>query len=430
MLRKRFALFALTAGLVAAACGDDDDTFTANPSEGAPVTVNSATAESSATDDSSRTPAATNTPESRESVAVRALFGGWPNTDSTTLTVDITEILQGCAGKDCIPALDVVDAVTIRNPNGGQAEFAPVSESNLLDQMPIAFITINGQTRGYPIHILTWHEVVNDKVGGVPVAVTFCPLCNTALSFERTVDGVVLDFGVSGLLRFSDLIMFDRQTESWWQQAVGEAIAGEHAGTTLVPISTSIVSFGDFKATYPDADLLTADTGFNRDYGFNPYVGYDSAGSRPFLFRGEIDDRRDALERIVALRFGEEQLAVPFLELNEARTANVVVGGTAVAVFWAAGTSTALGGSEIAAAADVGAAVAYSAVVDGEVLAFEAGTEEGTFVDDKTGSIWSIMGLAVAGPLEGTQLAPVEHTTQFWFSWAAFFPHTEIWFAG
>ena len=136
--------------------------------------------------------------------------------------------------------------------------------------------------RAYPLRYLTWHEIVNDTVAGVPVAVTFCPLCNTALVFDRRVEGAVLTFGVSGNLRHSDMVMFDRETESWWQQATGQGIVGEHAGTTLVPLVSWVESWESFREAHPDG-VVMAQPGSARPYGRNPYVGYDSS-ARPFLF--------------------------------------------------------------------------------------------------------------------------------------------------
>ena len=158
------------------------------------------------------------------------------------------------------------------------------------DREPVVLVEAGGETRAYPLRILTWHEIVNDVLGGVPVAVTYCPLCNSAVGFEREVEGQVLTFGVSGLLRNSDLVMWDRQTESLWQQISGEGIVGELAGTQLVFVPATIVSWETFREEFPEGTVLSQDTGFGRSYGINPYSFYDSA-SRPFLFSGEVDDR-------------------------------------------------------------------------------------------------------------------------------------------
>jgi hypothetical protein len=243
--------------------------------------------------------------------ALRAFQADWPRTDFSQRTVSLNEVFQGCPGADCIPALDAEGdgVVSIAAPRGGHARFTTIDDVDYEAQLPVAAVEHNGEARAYPLHILTFHEIVNDVLGGDPVAVTFCPLCNTAISFRREVGGDVLDFSVSGLLRNSDLVMYDRQTESWWQQATGEGIAGTHAGTQLEFVSTRILSWGDFAARFPDGTVLTEDTGFFSGYGRNPYISYDSS-SRPFLFSGEIDSRLPGLERVVALEAGDEAVAV------------------------------------------------------------------------------------------------------------------------
>ncbi|MFQ5875457.1 MAG: DUF3179 domain-containing protein, partial [Dehalococcoidia bacterium] len=186
----------------------------------------------------------------------------------------------------------------------------------LADNEPVISFELNGDARAYPIQVLIWHEVVNDVVGGVPVVVTFCPLCNTALAFERTLNSTVHDFGTSGMLRFSDLIMYDRQTQTWWQQIGGEAIVGELTGTRLKQLPASIVSWKAFRTSFPGGQVLSRDTGFARDYGRNPYTGYDDVNKPPFLFVGPEDDRLRPVDRVVTVSIGDEAAAYPFLELE------------------------------------------------------------------------------------------------------------------
>ncbi|MFQ5875455.1 MAG: DUF3179 domain-containing protein, partial [Dehalococcoidia bacterium] len=279
--------------------------------------------------------------------------------------------------------------------------------------------------RAYPIQIVTWHEVVNDVVGGVPVLVTFFPLCNTGIAFDRTVNGQVFEFGTSGLLRFSNLIMYDRTTETWWQQVGGEAIVGELTGTRLKLLPASIVSWEDFRTSFPNGQVLSRETGFTRDYGRNPYTGYDDIDSAPFLFVGPDDDRLRPVERVVTVSIGDEAAAYPFLELEMVPVVNDTVGGTPLVVFFTKGTLSGLDSSIIAASRDVGAGVVYSRVADGRELTFEADGD--LFMDNETGTSWNILGQAVQGPLSGTTLEPVLHANHFWFAWAAFKPDTTIW---
>ncbi|MCA9830116.1 MAG: DUF3179 domain-containing protein [Dehalococcoidia bacterium] len=365
-------------------------------------------------------------PASPSSTDGASRFPDWPETDFTRVEVNLDQVIRGCPGRDCIPPLDAEGAVSIPGERGGQAKFVSVAEAGIEPQMPVAAVVVNGEARAYPLHILTWHEIVNDNLGGVPIAVTFCPLCNTAISFDRRVGDETLDFGVSGNLRNSDLIMWDRQTHSWWQQATGEGIVGTHAGALLKVLATSIISFQDFQSAYPGALVLSEDTGIAREYGINPYEGYDSSGSQPFLFDGRIDDRLDALERVATIEHEGDFLALPFSALSTAGVANVTVGSAPFAVFWSAGTVSALGAANIASARDVGAAAVFDPRLDGQTLTFtQAGHAE--FRDDQTGSTWTITGRATEGSLAGKQLVAVSHTTQFWFAWAAFHPDTEIW---
>lgn len=416
------AVFAVSA-LTASACSSGDGS-------GSPTSesTSAATAASSSASPATATVAASPTVPPTPA-GPGAVWLDWPGTDFTKTTIDLADVIRGCPERDCIPALDADGAVSIELDATGIANFGPVSAANYPGNYPVAVLRLEGAVRGYPLHILTWHEIVNDRVNGVPVAITFCPLCNTALAFDRTVNGTVLDFGVSGNLRNSDLIMWDRQTESWWQQATGEAIVGELSGTVLKPLSLSVVSFEDFKADFPNAEILTTDTDMFREYGVNPYEGYDALGSTPFLFNGEIDPRMDGLERVVGLGTGgTEFLAVPFSALKEARVANVELAEVPIAVFWTPGTASALDAVDIASARDVGAASAYDARVDGQRLTFTA-AGDGRFQDAETGSTWDLFGVAREGSLAGKQLTPVVQTTAFWFAWAAFHAETEIWTA-
>jgi len=198
----------------------------------------------------------------------------WPDTDFSKSSVSFVEILSGGPPKDGIPALD-------------SAQFVPVSEDSAIPEMePVVTVELEGELpRAYPIRYLTWHEIVNDRIGDVPVSVTFCPLCNSALVFDGRYEGRELTFGVSGKLRNSDMVMYDRQTESWWQQFDGEAIVGELLGAELTQVPGWMESLGEFRARNPEGLLMVEPTS-RRPYGENPYAGYDSL-SKPFLYNGE-----------------------------------------------------------------------------------------------------------------------------------------------
>lgn len=335
-------------------------------------------------------------------------------TDFSKHTVPYSEILSGGPPKDGIPAID--------NP-----KYVSVSEADAwLDPVePVVLVRVGSEARAYPLQILIWHEIVNDTLAGKPLLVSFCPLCNTAIAFERQFDGQVLNFGTTGRLRYSNLIMYDRQTETWWQQATGEGIAGDYAGAQLTFYPASIVSWADFKAAYPNGTALSRETGYSRNYGANPYPGYDDVNQSPFLYRGkETPGQLVPMARVLTLALGGEAAAYPYATLASLGTVNDTVGGQRVVIFWAQGTASALDTSQIPAGRDVGAAVAYSAEVDGQLLTFEFA--DGVFRDKETGSTWDILGRAVGGALKGKQLTELPAINHFWFSWAAFRPETRI----
>ena len=244
--------------------------------------------------------------------------------------------------------------------------------------------------------------------------------------FRRTVDGEILDFGTTGALRNSNLLMYDRQTESWWQEFGGEGVIGHYAGRRLEQLYLSIVSWDDFKTAYPDGKVLSRPAS-GRPYGQNPYAGYDRPGSEPFLFSGEQDPRLPAVERVVAVERGSEAWAVSFTTLAEERVVSASVAGEDIVVFWMPGTASALDSGSIAAGRDVGAAGIFSSIgPDGATLTF-ATDADGRITDEQTGSEWDIFGRAVSGPLAGTQLEAVPgRSGQLWFSWAVYRPDTMV----
>jgi hypothetical protein len=335
-------------------------------------------------------------------------------TDFSRHTVSYREVFSGGPPKDGIPAIDAPKFVTVAE-----------ADEWLRPQEPVVLVQVDGDARAYPLQILTWHEIVNDTVGGLPLTVTFCPLCNTAIAFERTLDGRVLDFGTTGRLRFSNLLMYDRQTESWWQQAGGDAIAGELAGRTLTFFPATIVGWDEFKTAHPEGQVLSRETGFGRSYGRNPYIGYDDINSSPFLFRGpDTPDALPPMARVLTVDLNGAAVAYPYDVLAEVLVVNDVVGGQPLAVFWQPGVASALDSDTIAQGRDVGSAAAFSAQLDGRQLAFR--NEAGRIVDVETGSVWNLLGQAIDGELAGQQLAPVVGVNHFWFSWAAFKPETRI----
>jgi len=340
----------------------------------------------------------------------------FPKTDLSRHSVPYSEILSGGPPRDGIPAIDDPEFITVEEA---------AAQGWLRPREPVVVLEIEGDVRAYPLQILIWHEIVNDVVGGVPVAVTWCPLCNTAIVFDRRLEGMTLDFGTTGRLRFSNLVMYDRQTESWWQQATGEAIVGELMGKRLEFLPANVVSWQEFMETYPQGLVLSRDTGFDRPYGTNPYVGYDDSGRFPFLYRGPVvPGKLPPMARVLAVDLGGEAVAYPYEALRSLKVVNDTVGGEPIVVFWAAGVASPLDDPLTAEGRDVGTAVAYSRRVGERVLTFEPAGDR--FRDRETGSLWEHTGTAVDGPMKGERLRPVVAVNHFWFSWVAFRPQTRI----
>ncbi|MFQ5954696.1 MAG: DUF3179 domain-containing protein [Kiloniellales bacterium] len=273
----------------------------------------------------------------------------WPNTDFSKRSIAFEEILSGGPPKDGIPSIDDPEFVSAH----GEVELGP--------REPVIALTLNGDMRAYPLRILIWHEIVNDVVGGVPVAVTYCPLCNSAIVFDRRVGGRVLEFGTTGKLRFSDLVMYDRQTESWWQQFLGEAIVGELTGTRLKMLPVRVESFQRFKARALEAKVMGAKVQVPnrpgmRAYGRNPYVSYDSM-SQPFLYRGTYEGEIAPLAYVVAI--GDRAWALDLLRERGRIEADDLV------LTWEAGQNSALDAPQIADGRDIGNVVVQRQTADG-----------------------------------------------------------------
>lgn len=327
--------------------------------------------------------------------------------------VDFAEFLVGQV-KDGIPALI--------NPKMESIEFA---QRWLGDNAPVILVEIEGEARAYPLAILMWHEIANDEIVGVPIAVTFCPLCNSSIAYDRRLDDTVLIFGVSGLLRNSDMVMFDYETESWWQQLTGEALVGDYAGKLLDIVPSLVIDFASFAREYPDGLVMSRETDYQRQYGMNPYEAYDSLEGQPFLFDGELDDRLRSTENVLATLIEDIPKAYPFAILRENKLVNDIIGETPIVIFYQAGAASALDGAVIDESRDLGTAALYSRLLDGQTLQFKL-SDEGAIVDEATGSQWDVFGKAINGELAGKQLIRLNAFPHFWFAWAAFYPETEV----
>ncbi len=327
--------------------------------------------------------------------------------------VDPAEVTSGGPPPDGIPAID-------------EPKFEQASEVDwIADDEPVLALEIDGEQRAYPVQVLIWHEIVNDTLAGVPVSVTYCPLCNSALAFDRRVGDRLLTFGTSGLLYLSALVMYDRQTESLWSQIESRSIAGVLAGKTLDTIPVQTVAWEQWRSQFPAGSVLSRDTGHTRDYGSNPYAGYDNPDGTPFLFSGEPDPRLEPMTRVLGVERGGESVAVVLEELTSIGVTRLTVGDEPLTAWAVPGLASPLDAGTVADGYSVGATGVFDPRVDDRELTFEP-TDAGRFRDTETGSTWSLTGQAVDGRLKGEQLRTVSHLDTFWFAWAASQPDTTI----
>lgn len=324
------------------------------------------------------------------------------------------QVLSGGPPPDGIPSID-------------QPVFIEPEEADewLEPNEPVIWVEVEDSVRAYPLQILMWHEIVNDTIDGIPVTVTFCPLCNSSFTFEREVGEDVLDFGTTGSLYQGAMLMYDRQTHSLWAHFGGEALGGSLEGERLEIIPSSIVSWSEFQETYPEGIVLSRETSYDRDYGQNPYVGYDEADEPPFLFSGEIDGTYAPKERIVAVEVAGQAKAYLTDALAEEEVINDTELAEPVVLFFNEGTASGLDTASLASGREVGSTNVFFSEAAGEELEFYKDGDH--FKDRQTESTWNFFGEATAGPLEGETLTAVPFKLDtFWFAWAAYEPDTLI----
>jgi len=291
----------------------------------------------------------------------------WPQTDFSKRLVSLDEI-EFVLPKDAIAAIDhprfaPVDDILLEEAKPKRKRSwrrrMRISEDTLIlsERDPVISVEINGDARAYPLRIMIYHEIVNDVVGGAPVAVTYCPLCNHGVVYDRVIDGREVAFGVTGMLRKSDLVMYDGRTESWWQQYGGEAIVGAHAGRKLNRRVTRLESFASFMARYPRGRVLVPNDPRAARYGRNPYLGYDSE-RRPFLYRGGMPEGVRAMARVVAV----DGVAYSLTRL----ASSGIIEEDGLRLTWTKGQASALDAERVADGRDVGDVVVQRRNADGE----------------------------------------------------------------
>lgn len=316
-------------------------------------------------------------------------------TDGVLHTIPLEKIKSGGPPKDGIPSID-------------EPVFVAAADADFLsDSDTVIGLNLNGDARAYPLLILVWHEIVNDEVGGIPVAVTYCPLCYTSQVFERVIQGEAVEFGTTGKLYQSNLLMYDRLTDTYWSQVLGTAVKGPLSGDRLERVPFDIVSWGDWKVLHPETVVLSTDTGHIRSYGVDPYGTYYT-DPRIIFPVDNPDDRMHPKEIVIGLGLGGVHKAYRQADIESAVAINDSVGGTDVLLL----------------SMFPGNTRAFDRVLDGQVLSFVH--EDGRVTDLGSGSEWNYDGLAISGSLAGEQLERLAIEPGFWFEWATIYPDTLI----
>lgn len=338
-------------------------------------------------------------------------------TDTSKTEVDLNEF-TALMQPDGIPPID-------------DPQFMTVGESKevFFAHEPVIAIELNDEAKAYPLSILMFHEIVNDELGGELLAITYCPLCNAAMVFDRKVvikgDTTILDFGVSGMLRNSDMVMYDRQTESWWQQFIGESLVGELAGMSLDIHPSMMISLEKFIESYPNGKVLSTETGEDFEYGKNPYTDYDNIkNEQPRLYKGTVDDRLPAMARIINIRSKGKSKIYPVSIIKEKEVINDEYNDLKVVFFYDDGMTSVLDEKDITKSRKIGSVTVFEPLVNGRQLTFRKNKEK--FIDEETLSTWDITGTCVEGVLKGNKLRPLIHGNHFAFAWFAFEPECEI----
>jgi hypothetical protein len=312
--------------------------------------------------------------------------------------VPLDKIVSGGPPQDGIPSID--------NP-----KFVSIAEADqfLQDADQVVGLDLNGDIRAYPLQILVWHEIVNDIVGETPVAVTYCPLCFTNQVFNRTVDGKTVEFGTSGKLYNSNLVMYDRTSNSLWSQALGQAIVGKHAGVKLDRIPFDVAFWKEWKQLYPDTKVLSRDTGSTRPYGADPYGGYYTS-SELFFPVSNKDDRLGLKEIIIGLENSGLYKAYKLQQIEDSKVINDRIGNKSVALFSLYPFMVR----------------AFDSTINGQNVEFLYDQNSGKITDKQTGSEWNFDGISTAGAMTGKHLTRLPFDEGFWFEWVAFHPETEL----
>ncbi len=238
--------------------------------------------------------------------------------------IPASQIFSGGPDKDGIPSINAPKFIKARD-----ADFVK-------DKDRVLGITVNGISKAYPISILNWHEIVNDSIGDVFFTITYCPLCGTGVAFDSKVNGKTLSFGVSGLLYNSDVLLYDRETESLWSQLLSKAVTGKYKSTRLKMLPVMHTTWADWKQFHPSTLVLSKNTGYWRSYSRDPYSGYEQSSNIFFPVSNKAPKKYHPKERVLGLVSGKLYKAYPFVELNrqDKEKFTDVVAGKPYTIYW------------------------------------------------------------------------------------------------
>jgi len=291
---------------------------------------------------------------------------------------------------------------------------------------PVLVLRVGADVRAYPLAILLWHEVVNDTVGGRPVAVTYCPLCNTGTVYARAGSGETLDLQASGKLLLGAAILQDRRSGTQWLQPTGEWAGGNRGVIDLHQLPSDQQSLDEARRTYPALRVLSRDTGFQKPYGTSPYGATGRIGTLPSLFDGDLDRRLAPKTRVLGAHLGDVAYAWTYPALRQARISERQVAGNTVLAIFRPQVGSIGDSDRLLGAPDVGSTGLFDARIGGRTLHFRSDVT-GAIQDRETGSSWTNDGLASRGPLRGSRLAVLAHLDTYWYVWASFYPDTQLW---
>ncbi len=331
-----------------------------------------------------------------------------------TLGVGLDMVVKG-QERDFVPSVD-------------EPQFGTPNDVRMGPDEPVVVVTRGADERAYPLHTLLRRGPVNDTIGGVPAVITFDPIAGVARAYLRQLNGQTLSFGLTGLLRNGNALLYDRGSETWWQQLTGEAVTGALAGSKLRMLPAVVGTYGEFAAAFPDGKVLATDSDTTLRQG-NPYLGYDAPDGKPIFTLAPVDARLAPMTRVAVIDLGSRRVALPFPDASKKvdRTYTLQADAGQVAIFFDARPLSLLDVKNPSDSRHVGTLAAFLRGDEDPPRTFSAiGSGVGHFIDGRNGTAWDVYGRAVDGPDKGAQLTPVPMFEGFWFSVSSLYPGIEI----